>query len=330
MRPLSNMRRAVPILVAALALVAPGGAVAQSGYPNKPVRMVTGYAPGGTSDILARLMAQELARTLAQPVIVENKPGAGGNIGSDSVAKAAPDGYTLLMGASGPLAFNQSLYAKMPYDPVKDLAPVALVAAMPLVLVVHPSLPAKSVAELTAHCRRNARDCSYASAGNGTPQHLSAELFRAIVGDLDITHIAYKGTGPAISDLLGGQVKVAFETTVALLPHIKAGKLRPLAVTARQRTAVLPDVPTMQESGVAGYESVAWYGIAVPAATPREIVARLNADTNQILKSPAIRERLDQLGSDPVAGSPEQFATFIRAEADKWAKIIRSARIQLD
>jgi tripartite-type tricarboxylate transporter receptor subunit TctC len=311
-----------------LALAA-GSAPAQT-YPTKPVRMITGYAPGGTSDILARLVAQALAKPLGQPVVVENKPGAGGNVGSDLVAKAAPDGYTLLMGASGPLAYNKFLYARMPYDPVKDLAPIAMVAAVPLVLVVHPSIPATSVRELIDFCRKNANECSYASAGNGTPQHLSAELFKSVVSNLDMTHIPYKGTGPAVSDLLGGQVKVAFETTIAMLAHVKAGKLKALAVTSARRSATLPDVPTMQEAGVAGYESVAWYGMAAPAATPKEIVARLNTETNRILKSPEVAKRLADLGSDPVSGTPDQFAAWIRNESDKWAKIIKAVNITLD
>jgi tripartite-type tricarboxylate transporter receptor subunit TctC len=317
-------------LVVAVPLVIASGFAAAQAYPTKVVRMVTGYAPGGTSDILARLVAQELSKSLGQQFIVENKPGAGGNIGSDFVAKSAPDGYTLLMGASGPLAFNRSLYPRMPYDPLKDLAPIAMVASVPLVLVVHPSIPAHSVRELIDFCRKNARDCSYASAGNGTPQHLSAELFKSIVGNLDMVHVPYKGTGPAITDLLGGQVKVAFETTIAVLQHVKGGKMRALAVTSAKRSSTLPEVPTMQEAGVPGYESVAWYGMAAPAGTPREIVAKLNAETNKVLNSPEVGKRLADLGSDPVSGSPEQFAAWIRNESDKWAKIIKAANITLE
>ena len=233
------------LALAGITALAAAPSLAQT-YPNKPMRLITGYAPGGTSDILARLVAQELSKSLGETMFVENKPGAGGNTGSDLVAKAAPDGYTLLMGASGPLAYNKFLYSAMPYDPVKDLAPIAMVAAVPLVLVVHPSIPVNNVKELIDFCRKTPIQCNYASAGNGTPQHLSAELFKSIVGNLDMTHIPYKGTGPAVSDLLGGQVKVAFETTIALLAHIKAGKLKALAVTSAKRSATLPEVQTMQ------------------------------------------------------------------------------------
>jgi tripartite-type tricarboxylate transporter receptor subunit TctC len=325
-----SFNRCLPAALLMLcATLLPADAIAQ-GYPNKPIKMVTGYAPGGTSDILARLMAQQLNKSLGQTVIVDNRPGAGGNIGTDFVAKSAPDGYTLVMGASGPLAINMSLFAKMPYDNVKDLAPIAQVAAVPLVLVVHPTVTAKNLKELIAAMKAKPNDFSFGSAGNGTPQHLSGELFKSMAGGLDITHIPYKGTGPALSDLLGGQIKVMFETTIAVLPHIKAGKLRAIAVTTGTRSPELPDVPTIAESGVPGYESIAWYGMAAPAGTPREIITKLNAETVKIMKSPEISKRLKEMGSHLEPGSPEQFAAFIKAETAKWAKVVKESGAKVD
>ena len=298
-------------------------------YPAKPIRFYTPYPPGGATDILARIVGAKLFENWKQPVIVEAKPGAGGNIGTDFVAKSSPDGYTILMGASGPLAINATLYAKLPYDPLKDLAPVIKVAAVPLVLVVTPSLPAKTTKEFMALLKSKPGQFNYASAGPGTPQHLTAELFKFMT-KLDMAHIPYKGSGPAIIDVIGGQVPLVFESMIPIIPHIKGGKLRALAVTSSKRSPLLADVPTVAESGVPGFEATAWYGVVAPAAVPKDIITKLNAEMLKVLKLPDIRQRLDEMGSDFVAGTPEQFGQRIKAETAKWGAVIKEAQVKLD
>ena len=315
-------------LTAAIAVLAAAPAAAQN-YPTKPVKFVTPYPPGGTTDILARLLGTKLQQSLGQPFLVESKAGAGGNVGTDSVAKAPGDGYTILMGASGPLAINVSLFKNLPYNPEKDLAPVVHVASVPLVLVVHQSFPAKNVKELLALLKAKPDGYSYASAGNGTPQHLSAELFKQLTGT-KMVHVPYKGSGPAINDLVGGQVPIAFESLIPILPQLKGGKLRPLAVTSLKRSALLPDVPTLDESGVKGYESIAWYGVVAPGKTPKPIVDKLNAEMVKALRDPDIKQRLAEMGSAEVAGSPEKFGALIKAEIAKWAPVVKASGATID
>jgi len=317
-------------VVLALAFAAGAGeaAIAQT-YPSRPIRFYTPYPPGGTTDILARLIGAKLHESLGQPVIVEAKPGAGGNVGTDFVARSAPDGYTILMGASGPLAINATLFSKLPYDPAKDLAPVMLTASVPLILVTHPSLPAKSTKEFIALLRAKPGQFNYASAGPGTPQHLTAEMFR-MMAKVDAAHIPYKGTGPAITDLVGGQVPFAFESMIPILPHVKGGRLRALGVTGLKRSPLVADVPTIAESGVTGFEAIAWYGVVAPAATHRDIVSRLNGEMLRIVRNPEIAQRLAEMGSDAVAGPPEAFGTLIRSEIAKWGKVVKASGARAD
>jgi tripartite-type tricarboxylate transporter receptor subunit TctC len=298
-------------------------------YPAKPIRIVVPFPPGGATDILARAIGFELQKAWGQSVIIENKPGGGGNTGADLVAKSAHDGYTLLMGTVGTHAINMSLYAKMPYDAVKDFEPVVLVAGVPNLLVVHPSVNAKSVAELTALAKAQPGKLNVASSGNGTSIHLAAELYKQMAG-VDILHVPYKGSSPAVADLLGGQVQMMFDNMPSALPHAKAGKLRPLAVTSLTRSAALPDVPTMDEEGLKGFNATSWFGLLAPAGTPKDIVAKLNVASVKALASAEMRERLAAQGADPVGNSPEQFAAFIKAEIDKWAKIVKASGARID
>jgi len=302
---------------------------AAQGYPTKPVTFVTAYPPGGATDILARLIGQKLQASLGQPFIVEARPGAGGNVGTDYVAKRPGDGYTILLSASGPIAINPALYKTLPYDPQKDLVPIVLVAAVPLVLVVHPSVNAHTVKELIALLKANPDKFSYASAGNGTPQHLSMELFKSMTGT-QIQHVPYKGTGPAINDLVGGQVPIAFESMLAVLSQVKGGRLRALAVTSRKRSSNIPDTPTVAEAGVPGYESIAWYGVLAPKGTPKDIVTKLNIEIVKALDAADLHAKLAELGSDKVHGSPEEFDVWIKAETAKWSKVVKASGATVD
>lgn len=314
----------VALAVASLWLTA---AVAQT-YPIKSVRIIVPSSPGGGTDILTRIFAQKLSENLGQQFVVENRPGAGQVIGIEAVARAAPDGYTLLMAASA-IVINQVLYKKTPYDTLRDLAPITLAASLPNILVVHPSLPVKSVRELVALAKARPGELNYSSAGNGTSPHMSMELFRTMA-HIAITHIPYKGSGPATADLLAGQVQLSVPSMPTALPHIKAAKLRALGVTSGSRAAGLPDIPTIAESGVPGYEVIQWYGLLVPAATPREIVNKLQAETARVLSSPEVKERFSAEGADPVGNRPDEFAAYIRSEIDKWGKVVKSAGIKLE
>jgi len=315
------------VLGLVLALVA-ALAAAQT-YPTKPIRLVVPFPPGGATDILARDVAQKLTEAWGQSVIVDNRPGAGGNIGSELVAKSAPDGYTLEMGTVGTHAINASLYAKMPYDHVKDFTPVILVAGVPNVLVVNPSLPANSVAELIAYAKANPGKLNFASSGNGTSIHLSGELFKVMAG-VQITHIPYKGSAPALQDLVGGQVQMMFDNLPPSLPQIKAGKLRALAVTSAARASALPDVPTLAESGLPGFEASSWFGILAPAGTPAPIVAKLNAEIARYLATPEAKEKLAKQGANAAGGTPDDFAKHIAAETAKWAKVVKDSGAKID
>jgi len=317
-------RRAALSLAATLAILAPHAAAAADAYPAKPVRFVVAFPPGGGTDIIARSIAQKLTERIAQQVVVDNRPGAGGNIGTDIVAKSAPDGYTMLMGSAGPLAINASLFGKMPFDPIKDLAPVTLAASTPNVLVVHPSLRAATVKELIALAKARPGEINFASSGHGTPAHLAGELFNSMAG-VKMVHVPYKGAAPALADLLGGQVQLMFSTMPPALPHVKDGKLRALAVTSAKRSPAAPDLPTLDEIALPGFEANTWHGVVVPAGTPATIVARLNREIVAILHLPEVVERLSGQGAEPVGSTPEEFAAYIRSETLKWAKVVRDS-----
>ena len=320
------------ILLTAVAVVITSFAspsFAQDKWPSKPITYVVPFPAGGTTDILARLISQKLGPALGTTVIVENRAGAGGNIGSDFVAKAPPDGYTILGGTISSHAINVSLYPKLPYDPVKSFAPVALIGTNANVLVVGASSPYKTVQELTAAAKAKPGSVSFASAGNGTSQHLSGELYKGIAG-LDMVHVPYKGSAPAMQDVIGGQVPMMFDTSVVAGPFIESGKVRALAVTSAKRTPQLPNVPTMAESGIAGYDLQSWQAIFAPAGTPAPILQRLQTEVAKIIKSPEIQERLGKLGMEPSALSAEQFAAFQASEIAKWAKVIKAGNIKID
>ena len=299
-------------------------------YPAKPVRMVVPYPAGGYYDLLARVIGQKLGEMWGQTLVVDNRAGANGIVGTELVAKSAPDGYTLEMGGIGPHGINPSLYGKLPYDAVRDFAPVIHVANAPNVLVVHPSVPAASVAQLIALAKARPGQLNYASNGSGSSPHLSAEMFASMAG-IKIQHVPYKGSAPAVADILAGQVTLLFGTMGDVVPHIRAGKLRALAVTGARRIPALPDVPTMIEAGVPGYEAVAWFGVMAPAATPRPIVLKLNQDIARTMQMPDVLDKITAQGSaEIVGGSPEQFGAFVRAEIAKWAKIIKQSGAKAD
>ena len=316
--------RAAASLSAALALSAPHAAAAAEPYPARPVRFVVAFPPGGGTDIIARSIAQKLGERLGQQVLIDNRPGAGGNIGTDLVAKSSPDGYTLLMGSAGPLAINASLFARMPFDPIKDLAPVTLAASTPNVLVVHPSLPAATVRELIALAKARPGEINFASSGHGTPAHLAGELFNSMAG-VKLIHVPYKGAAPALADLLGGQVQLMFSTMPPALPHVRDGKLRALAVTSLKRSPAAPDLPTVDEIALPGFEANTWHGVVVPAGTPEAIVARLNREIVAILHLPDVVERLSGQGAEALGSTPEEFAAYIKSESVKWAKVVRDS-----
>ncbi|MET0520174.1 MAG: tripartite tricarboxylate transporter substrate binding protein [Burkholderiaceae bacterium] len=319
---------------AAFALAVVGGGVGtaaaasgEPGWPSAPIRLVVPFAAGGTSDVLARELGARLQTELKQTVIIDNKAGAGGVIGADSVAKAAPDGYTLLLGTIATHAINPALMPKMPYNAAKDFAPVILLGKISNVLIVGPGEPAKSVKELIAQAKANPGVLTFASAGQGTSQHLSGEVFRLLAG-IDIGHVPYKGSAPAIQDVMGGQVPMSFETVTVAQPQIKAGKVRVLAVTSARRAAQLPEVPTMQEAGVAGFDVASWQAIYAPAGTPAPLVARLNAELQKIIAKPEVKARMEGLGLDYAPNSPQQFAEFQQAEQAKWLKVIKDGNVK--
>lgn len=316
------------------ALAAPGAAFAQSGWPNKPVRIVVPFAPGGTTDILARALAPELGQAFGQQFVVDNKPGAGGNVGADLVAKSAADGYTLLMGTVGTHGINQSLYPKMPFDPIKDFAPVTLVAGVPNVLVMNPAKAEaagiKNVADLIKYAKANPGKLNMASSGNGTSIHLSGELFKSMTGTF-LVHFPYRGSGPALLDLIGGTMDLMFDNLPSAMPQIKAGKLKALAVTTAQRSAALPEVPTIAEAGpVKGFEASSWFGLLAPAGTPADIVSRIQQESAKALGAPALKERLLSQGAIPSGMSPGDFAAYIASETKKWAKVVKDSGAKVD
>ncbi len=309
-------------LALALALAAPL-ACAQT-FPERPVRFVVGFTPGGPSDILARALGQKLAERFGQQVIVENRPGAGGNIAAELVARSAADGYTWLLGNNSILATNQSLYQKLGYDPVADFAPVALVAIQPNILVVNPGVAATSVKELIALAKSRPGELNYASSGSGAAAHLAGELFKAMTG-VQMQHIPYKGAQPALTDVIAGQAQLMFATSASVIPYIKAGRLRALAVTTSKRSPSVPDLPTVAEAGVPGFEAITWHGVVVPSATSPALVERLNRDIVAVLRLPDLRERLESLGAEINTGTPRDFADYIAREIPKWAKVVRDS-----
>jgi tripartite-type tricarboxylate transporter receptor subunit TctC len=302
---------------------------AQAAYPAKPIHMIVPFTPGGSTDILARAIGQALTEAWRQQVIIENKPGAGGAIGAEAAAKAAPDGYTLFMGHIGTLAVNPSLYPKLPYDAVKDFAPVALVAMVPNVLVVNPGVAARTVAELVALAKSKPGMLTCSSGGAGSAAHLAIEYFKLSTGT-DIVHVPYKGTAPAVTDLIGGQVSMTMTGLPPLLQHIRAGKLRALGVASSARLAQIPDVPSIAEAGVAGFEATQWYGVVAPSRTPTAIVDQLAAEIRRSLAQPDLKRRLEAEGAQPANMGPAEFQKLIRSEIDRWAKVIRAANIQPD
>ena len=300
-----------------------GGATAQ-GWPEKPVRFIVGFTPGGPSDIIARALGQKLAELWAQQVVIENRPGAGGNIAAEITAKSAPDGTTWLLGNNSILATNQSLYRKLGYDPVKDFAPVALVAVQPNILVVNPGVPANSVKELIALAKAKPGQLNYASSGSGAAAHLAGELFKAMTG-VEMVHVPYKGAQPALTDVIAGRAQLMFATSASAIPYIKAGRLRALAVTTARRSATVPELPTLSEAGVPGFEALTWHGVVVPSATPAPLIERLNRDIVSALRMPDLRERLESLGAELATGTPRDFADYIAREIPKWEKVVRDS-----
>jgi tripartite-type tricarboxylate transporter receptor subunit TctC len=316
------------ILAVAACVLAAGNACAQA-YPAKTVRMIVGFPPGGGTDVVARVISAKLQEWWVQAVTVENRPGATGTIGADVVAKSPADGYTLLMGHVNSTGLAPNLFAKLPYDPIKDFAAVSYVGYVPNVLAVHPSIPAKSVKELVALLKANPGKFNYASSGNGSTQHIAGEVFKQLTGT-SIVHVPYKGSGDAIKDLLGGVVAMNFDTMPPVLPHIQAGKLRGLAISTPKRLAQLPDVPTFAEEGITGFDVTNWYGVMAPAATPRDIVQKLNADINKAMLVPEVRVRLENVGTQLREMSVAEFDAFMKAEVVKYAKIIKDTGVRIE
>jgi tripartite-type tricarboxylate transporter receptor subunit TctC len=297
-------------------------------YPAKPIRFIVPFPPGGSADILARAIGQKAGEGLGQSVVVENRPGAGTAIGAEALAKSAPDGYAIMIGTVSSHAINPALNPKLPFDPVKDFTPVSLVASIPFAMIVHPSVPAKTVQEFVALARAKPGTLNYSSAGSGTSNHLAGELLRSMTG-IDIVHVPYKGSAPALNDLIAGQVSLMFDLVLTAAPHVKSGAVRGLAVTGAQRSSALPELPTVAES-IPGYEVSAWFGIFAPAGVPQPVVQRLNAEFVKALQQPDLRQRLASQGAEPLTNTPDEFAAYLRAEIDKWAKVVKAAGMKPD
>ena len=315
-------------LLTGTAFAQPALTGAGQAYPSKPIRIIVAYTPAGATDILARAVGQKMSERFGQPVIIDNRPGATGNIGTDTAAKANADGYTLLMVTAATHGINPSLYRKLPWDAVKDFAPVSLVALVPNIMVVNLSVPVKSVKEFIAYLKANPNKLNYGSPGNGSTAHLSMELLKTATGTT-IQHIPYKGSAGVMADVIGGQVIATIDNMPVYLPQVKAGKLRALAVSAAKRSPAMPDLPTIAEAGVPGYNTSAWFGLVAPAGTPKPVIDKLAAETQRILKLPDVNERLSGLGAEPVGDRPEQFAVHIKSEIAKWAKVIKDANVEL-
>jgi len=320
---------ALTVAAATILLLTTIGAAGAQNYPSRPLRFVVPFAPGGGTDILARLLAQRLSEFLAQPVVVDNRGGAGGVIGADLVAKSPADGYTLMLGSPGPLTINPNLLPRLPYDPHRDFAPVTLATISAFVLVVHPSLPARSVKELLALAKARPGQLNYGSSGNGSVAHFSAEQLKGLAG-IDLVHIPYKGSGPAVIDLIGGKLDLMLENMPTILAHVRAGRLRALAVGTKSRSALMPELPTIAEAGVPGYESSTAFGVLVPARTAPAIINRLHGELVKSLRLPEVRDRLTGLGMEPVGGTPEAYAVHLKEEIAKYARIVKAAGIKID
>ncbi|MDO8248350.1 MAG: tripartite tricarboxylate transporter substrate binding protein [Rhodoferax sp.] len=310
-------------------LLAPGTVAAQAAFPNKPITIVVPFSAGGTTDILARIVGQALSTELGQPVIIDNRAGAGGNIGGQVAAKATADGHTLFMGTVGTHAINASLYKKMPFDPIKDFAPLTRVANVPNLLVANPAQPYKSVAELIAYAKANPGKVNFGSSGNGSSIHLSGELFNAMA-KVQMVHVPYKGSAPAMTDLLGNQIGIMFDNLPSAIQHVRSGKLRPIAVTTAKRSPELPNVPTIAEAGVPGYEATSWFGLFAPAATPPAVISKLNTAIVKVLGQADIKKKIEEQGAEVYSETPEQFAAFIQKEAVKWGKVVRDSGASVD
>ncbi len=324
------MASAVVLATVGLVPWSVSGASAQTGgYPTKPVRIVVPFTPGGTTDILARELSQKLFAALGQTFVIDNRPGAGGSIGAEIAARAEPNGYTVLMGHIGTLAVNPTIYPKLAYDPVKDFAPVAWVARVPNVLVVHPSVPANTVAELVAYARSKPDSVNYGSGGNGSAAHLASEYLK-YVSKAPMTHVPYRGTAPFVTDLVAGEIQVGFTGAPAVMTMVRAGKLRALAISSPTRMPAFPELPSVAEGGFPGFEADQWYGIVAPAGTPREIVLRLNAEINKAMTSPELKARLEQEGAVPIATTPEAYGDLIKSEIARWRPVLQAANVKAD
>jgi tripartite-type tricarboxylate transporter receptor subunit TctC len=323
------MKRMFAAALAALSVFAAAPVVAQQAWPARPLKLIVPYAPGGSTDQLSRAIAERLGGALGQPVVVENRPGGNTIIGAEATAKAPPDGYTMFMGSSGSLAVNPHVYAKLPYEPNRDFAYVTLTASSPLVLVVNPSVPAKTVREFVDLAKAKPGAVSFASVGNGNPLHLAGELFKSMAG-VDMLHVPYNGSAPALAAILGAQVDSMFDVVLTATPHVKAGKLRALGITGPKRVATLPEVPTIAESGYPGYDASIWFGIVVPKGTPQPVVQRLNAELVKILRSDEMRQKFDPLALELMASTPEEMGAFVAKESQKWGKVIRDFNIRIE
>ena len=318
---------ALKLCCAVLMGVVASGALAaekETEYPSRPIRFILGYPPGGASDATARLLSVPLVPKLGQQIVVDNRGGAGGNIAAEIAARSPADGYTWFLGNNGILATNPALYEKLPFDPLRDFATVALVGTQPSVLVVNPSLPVKSVSDLIALAKAKPGQLNYASTGTGTAGHLAGELFKGLAG-VDYVHIPYKGGGPAVADLVSGQVQFMFATAASVIPHVKSGRLRALAVSTPTRSATLPDLPTISETAIKGFDATTWHGVVVPARTVPAVIARINRDINAVLQTPELKEKLAALGIEARGGTPEEFSVYLKSEIPKWAKVVRAS-----
>ena len=313
----------------ALLLLAGAGAAFAQQYPAKPIRMIIGFPPGGGTDIIGRIVAQRMSEGLKQQILPDNRGGASGQIAAELTAKAPPDGYTVMMAHIAAMSILPSLYPKLPYDPVRDFAPISLVAISPQIVVVHPSLPVKNIKELIALAKARPAQINYASPGIGTVQHLAGELFN-LQAKVNMAHVAYKGAGPSVIDLIAGHVQISFDVIPVVIGHVKAGKLRAIAVTSEKRTAQMPNVPTVNESGLRGFDLSTWWGLVAPAAVSKDVVARLHGETVRTLGLPDVKERIAAAGADVVGNSPEEFAAFIRNERAKYARIVKEAKIKIE
>ena len=322
---MKTSRRLLLILAAASLC---GSAFAQA-WPSKPIRVIVPFPPGGGTDIIAREVTNAVAKTTGWTFVVDNRPGAGGNLGVDAAAKAQPDGYTIVLGQTSNLAINPTLYTKLPYDPQKDLAPIALVANAPLVIVASTGTPYKTLADAVNAAKAKPGAVNFASPGNGTVAHLTIELFQKAAG-IKVQHVPYKGAAQALTDVISGQVELYASSVPTLLQHIKQGKLRPLAVTSAKRVGDLPNVPTVGESGYKGFEAVTWFGFLAPANTPKDVIARLNAEFNKALQNPDLKKRLDEEGANPAGGTPEQFASLIKTDIPRWGKVVKDSGVRID